>query len=189
MALNLEKQLRFYGAYHHNPVNITIHIIFVPILLFTALLFSTYTRPLIALPEFFQIKHLPLNLGTIGGIVYTVLYLLLEPVAGALLAPLLLAGTAFTNYLTSTYGVTAVYWAASIHIFSWIVQFIGHGVFEGRSPALMDNIIQAVFLAPLFVWLEVLFMLGYRPELKARLDKGVEEDIANFKKRKEAAVK
>jgi len=189
MALNLEKQLRFYGSYHRHPVNIGIHIIFVPILVFTGLLFSTYTPILIPLPESFQVKHLPLNLGTIGGLVYTILYLLLEPVAGALFAPVLLGATAFMNHLTSTYRITAAYWSAAIHIFAWMIQIFGHGVFEGRAPAFTDNLIQAVFLAPLFVWLEILFTLGYRPELKARIDKGVDEDIAKFKKQKAAAVK
>jgi len=31
-------------------------------------------------------------------------------------------------------------------------------------------------LAPLFVWLELLFMFGYRPALKKDIDKQVEED-------------
>jgi 2-hydroxy fatty acid dioxygenase len=68
-----------------------------------------------------------------------------------------------------------------VHLASWIAQFIGHGIFEGRVPALLDNLVQAVFLAPLFVWLEVLFSMGYRPGLKARLGKAVEADIAKFR--------
>lgn len=115
---------------------------------------------------------------------YSTLYVLMEPVAGALVAPLLLGGTAFANYLTDTYGQTANYWALGVHVFSWIVQFVGHGVFEGRAPALLDNLVQALFLAPLFVWLEFLFFLGYRPELKARLDEGVAKEIATFKSSK-----
>lgn len=101
--------------------------------------------------------------------------------AGGILAPILLAATAGANYLTSTYGATATYWALGVHIASWVAQFIGHGVFEGRAPALLDNLVQAVFLAPLFVWLEVLFAMGYRPELKKRLDHAVEQDIAKFR--------
>merc|ERR1712141_396104 len=53
----------------------------------------------------------------------------------------------------------------SAHILGWIAQFIGHGVFEGRKPALMDNLLQGelhkLFAAPMFVTLEVLFMLGF----------------------------
>ena len=30
----------------------------------------------------------------------------------------------------------------AVHIFGWIAQFVGHGVFEGRKPALMDNLLQ-----------------------------------------------
>lgn len=110
----------------------------------------------------------------------------MEPVAGAMLAPLLLAGTAYSNHLTSTYGMKANNIAIGIHIASWIAQFIGHGIFEGRAPALLDNLVQAIFLAPFFVWLEILFMFGYRPELKARLDQSVEKEIAKYRADKES---
>jgi len=108
----------------------------------------------------------------------------MEPVAGGLLAPLLLGATAYANHLTSTYGMKANYIAIGVHVASWIAQFIGHGIFEGRAPALLDNLVQALFLAPFFVWLEVLFAFGYRPELKARLDKAVESEIAKHRAQK-----
>jgi len=104
----------------------------------------------------------------------------MEPVAGSLLAPLLMGGTAYANHLTSTCGATANYWALGVHITSWLAQFIGHGVFEGRAPALFDNLVQAVFLAPFFVWMEVLFFFGYRPGLKGRLDQAVEQEVAKY---------
>lgn len=131
-----------------------------------------------------SIPNLPANLGTVACTVYATLYILMEPVAGGLLAPLLLGGTAYANHLTSTYGMTANYWALGVHIASWIGQFIGHGIFEGRAPALVDNLVQALFLAPFFVWLEMLFALGYRPELRSRLDMAVQEDIQKFKAQK-----
>jgi uncharacterized membrane protein YGL010W len=105
----------------------------------------------------------------------------MEPVAGGCFAPILIGGTAYANHLTSTYGATANYIALGIHVFSWVAQFVGHGIFEGRAPALLDNLVQALFLAPFFVWLEVLFMFGYRPELKARLDSAIQKDISKFK--------
>ncbi|KAJ9303122.1 hypothetical protein DTO271G3_496 [Paecilomyces variotii] len=187
MPLNLEKQLLFYGAYHHNPVNVGIHMTFVPILLATGFLLATNTPTLFTLPDALQYKYLPPNLGTIGGFVYSFIYILLEPVAGALIAPGIIATTAFVNYLTMTYGMTATYWAAGIHVVSWLVQFVGHGVFEKRAPALLDNLIQAFLLAPLFVWMEILFSLGYRPELKSRLDTAVEKEIARFKQQNGSA--
>ncbi|KAL9619546.1 MAG: hypothetical protein Q9160_005822 [Pyrenula sp. 1 TL-2023] len=142
---------------------------------------GTNTPSFANLPDKLGLQYFPLNAGTISGLIYATLYVLLEPVAGGILAPVILAATALGNYSTTTYGATANYWAAGIHIVSWIAQFVGHGVYEGRAPALLDNLVQAIFLAPLFVWLEALFAFGYRPELKARLDKGVQEDIAKFK--------
>ena len=61
---------------------------------------------------------------------------------------------------------------------------MGHGVFEGRAPALLDNLIQAIFLAPFFVWMEILFSVGYRLELRQRLDKAVQKEIEKFRKSK-----
>lgn len=133
------------------------------------------------MPHWLVIPNLPSNLGTIACLVYATLYILMEPVAGSLLAPLMLAGTAYANHLTSTYGQTANYWALGLHATSWIAQFIGHGVFEGRAPALMDNLVQAFFLAPFFVWMEILFRLGYRPELRKRLDEAVEKEVQKYR--------
>lgn len=109
----------------------------------------------------------------------------MEPVAGGLVAPFIIAGVAYANHLTSTYGSQANWIAFGAHVFSWIIQFIGHSKFEGRAPALLDNLVQAFFLAPFFVWFEVLFFFGYRPELKSRLDKGIQEQIAKWKSKKQ----
>ncbi|KAK5722939.1 hypothetical protein LTR17_014152 [Elasticomyces elasticus] len=185
MALNLEKQLLFYGSYHHDPVNIGIHVTCVPLLLLTGFLFGTNT-PALPLPTWLTIPNLPANAGTIACLTYSTLYILMEPVAGGILAPLLLAGTAYANHLTSAYGMKANYIAIGVHIVSWLAQFVGHGVYEGRAPALLDNLVQAIFLAPFFVWMEILFAFGYRPELKSRLDQNVTKEIQKVKTEKAA---
>jgi len=184
MALNLEKQLRFYGAYHHNPVNIAIHMVGVPAILWTTFLLFTNSGTLIPLPPSMTVPHLELNAGTLFCLSYCGLYILLEPVAGTAFAVLLLASTAYGHYLVEVHGMTANFWAAGGFVGSWIAQIASHGLFEGRAPALLDNLFQAFFLAPLFVWLEILFALGYRPELKDRVDKMVLEDIAKFRESK-----
>ncbi|KAK2873500.1 hypothetical protein FQN49_002316 [Arthroderma sp. PD_2] len=182
--LDLEKQFLFYGAYHHHPVNVVIHITCVPVIMLCMFLLAGSAGPLFDVPEAISVQHLPANAGTIAAFVYLALYMLMEPVAGALLAPLLLSGTAWMNHLVSAYGTTAVYWSLAVQAVAWILQFVGHGVFEGRAPALLDNLLQAFFLAPFFVWLEVLFFLGYRPELKSRIDKAVAKEVAKFNKEK-----
>ena len=108
----------------------------------------------------------------------------MEPVAGGLLAPLLMGGTAYSKHLTSTYGATANKWALGVFVSSWILQFVGHGFFEKRAPALVDNLVQALFLAPFFVWMEILFFFGYRPELQERVSKAVEKDVKEYQRSK-----
>ncbi|KAL3425298.1 hypothetical protein PVAG01_02089 [Phlyctema vagabunda] len=182
---NLEKQLLFYGAYHHDPINIAIHTACVPILLLTGIQFGTNT-PSLFKSQWLSTHNLPTNLGTIAAITYSGLYMVLEPVAGAALSPLLIGFAAFANRLTTKYGARANKYSIGIHVVSWLLQFVGHGKFEGRAPALLDNLFQALFLAPLFVWMEFLFKLGYRPELRARLEAGVQKELKRLAAAKEA---
>lgn len=127
-----------------------------------------------------SVPYLELNLGTIGALLYSGLYLLLEPVAGFALAAMCMSAAAAGNYCKAQDSEATLKGAIAVHIACWILQFIGHGAFEKRAPALVDNLIQAIFLAPMFVWLEILFFLGYRPELQARVDKQVKAEIAKL---------
>lgn len=139
---------------------------------------------LIPLPSYLTVPNLPLDLGTLGTIGYCVFYILLEPVAGTLISPMLIVSTAYWHHLLSIAPSLTNQIAIGVFILSWIAQFIGHGAFEGRAPALLDNLVQALVLAPFFVWMEVLFMLGYRPELKGRVDKEIEKEIEKFRRSK-----
>lgn len=185
MSLNLEKQLTFYGAYHHNTVNIAIHMICVPLILVTFFTLSTNTGSFFTPPEWIAIPYLQPNLGTFFAFLWGSLYVLLEPVAGTVLAILCVASAVAGNELRLANATATNQWAFAIFLVSWLLQFVGHGVFEGRAPALLDNLFQAFFLAPLFVWLELLFMLGYRPQLKARVDKAVAVEVAKYREQKE----
>ncbi|KAJ4130743.1 hypothetical protein NW768_006281 [Fusarium equiseti] len=181
MSLDLEHHLTFYGAYHHNSVNIAIHMVCVPLILISGFSLATYSGTLIPTPEWLTVPYLELNLGIIAASLYSLLYLLLEPFAGFLLAIFCMGGAAFVNYLRQQNPDSTFQGALAVHIVCWIFQFIGHGKYEGRAPALLDNLIQAVFLAPMFVWLEILFKFGYRPELRARVSKKVQIEIEKFR--------
>jgi uncharacterized membrane protein YGL010W len=126
---------------------------------------------------------LPLNLGTLSAITYSTLYLLLSPnLAGLSYTPLILGAASLANRLTSTYNRSKVNTVAiAVHVVSWIAQFVGHGKYEGRKPALLDNLVQALFLAPLFVWYEVLFKMGFYKKLQREVEVGIEVEIAKLK--------
>lgn len=192
-----------YGAYHNNPTNIGIHTACVPLILAAAILLvrlamhilllrranalqCTNSPVLIPLPDWLTIPYFPLNLAAFVAVVYSGFYLLLEPVVGAVLLPIIFGWTVYANHLTTAYKYNANAAAIAVEILSWILQFIGHGVFEGRAPALLDNLLQSLVLAPFFVFMEVLFKFGYRPELQKRVEIAVEKEIAKFKAEKAA---
>lgn len=54
---------------------------------------------------------------------------------------------------------------------------------DGGPPAL--PLFLTVAQAPLFTWLEVLFVLGYRPDFRKKLQQRIDERIAAMEKKKE----
>ena len=73
--------------------------------------------------------------------------------------------------------------AIGIHIFCWVAQIYSHKVYEGRSPALVDNLFQALFMAPLFVLMESFFMLGWNKEYRDKVQVKVDAAITEWKKK------
>jgi 2-hydroxy fatty acid dioxygenase len=118
---------------------------------------------------------------------YSIFYILLEPVAGTIITPLLLGATAYFKHLTTVAPYPTNQIAFAIFCLSWIAQFIGHGAFEGRAPALFENLHMALVTAPFFEWIEILFKLGYRPELETRVRKMVTKETERVKEAKAAA--
>mmetsp|Transcript_30189 Transcript_30189/g.34561 ORF Transcript_30189/g.34561 Transcript_30189/m.34561 type:complete len:150 (-) Transcript_30189:64-513(-) len=70
--------------------------------------------------------------------------------------------------------------------FAWITQFVGHGVFEKRAPALLSNLL-TVFVAPDFVVIEIFYFLGYNKKAIDECQVIIDKDIAEFWKSKEKA--
>jgi uncharacterized membrane protein YGL010W len=105
--------------------------------------------------------------------------------AGVTVTPIIMAFASLSNRLIHTTAnktkVNSI--AIGIHMVSWILQFIGHGKYEGRRPALLDNLVQALFLAPLFVWYECLFKFGFYKGLRREVEEGIwlEFEIAKLK--------
>jgi uncharacterized membrane protein YGL010W len=122
-------------------------------------------------------------MGTLAALTYSSLYLALSPnIAGISATPIIMGAAAVANKILGKYNKTKVNTIAiAVHVVSWIAQFIGHGKFEGRKPALLDNLVQALFLAPLFVWYEVLFKMGFYKKLQKEVDVGIEEEVARMK--------
>ena len=149
-TLHLEKQFTFYASYHSQPVNVAIHLVCIWTILATALLLLQFSPSLVASPSCFNLlpfgDHANVNLSLVFSLVYVVCYIIMEPFAGTLGAGLVGAIYLYSGYLVNTGTLVLGYsiWkvALAIHVTAWILQFIGHGVFEGRAPALLDSLDQ-----------------------------------------------
>ncbi|KAI9347783.1 DUF962 domain protein [Zopfochytrium polystomum] len=187
-AFDLMVQFPKYAEYHHNRVNQLIHITCVPIILWTSMVWFANIPAFAAWP--LDAVQQPLNATVLLTAFYATYYLILDPLTGALILPLLAllchtatrfqAGAAVAaGLLPADVSPNAV--AGVVHATAWCFQFLGHGVAERRAPALLDNLLQAVVLAPFFVFLEVLFSLGYRPQLAKDFEKVTVERIKAWK--------
>lgn len=159
--LDLKAQLRQYKLYHNEKTNVLIHMIFVP-----AILFSSSCM--------FHRIHLGygITLTHVQSAIFALHYLLLCFMPGLIASSLL-----FILNWSLDNGKIQLHLSQEVSLFvvSWIVQFIGHGYFERRRPALMDNLIQSLVTAPYFVLFEVLFKLGFYKQLQAELERSVQE--------------
>ncbi|KAK7317245.1 hypothetical protein RJT34_01305 [Clitoria ternatea] len=184
--LDLEKHFAFYGAYHSNPINVAIHVLFVWPIVFTALILLYFTPSLIGF-NFHPVLHL--NYGFFSTVFYALFYIALDKRAGSLAAFLTFLCWFSSSFLANSLGFSLAWKVAlAAQIFCWTGQFIGHGVFEKRAPALLDNLVQAFLMAPFFVLFEVLqSCFGYEPYpgFNTRVKARIEADIKQWQDRKQ----
>ncbi|KAF8037330.1 hypothetical protein BT93_B0291 [Corymbia citriodora subsp. variegata] len=180
---DLEKHFALYGAYHSNRVNVLIHTVFVWPIFFTSLVLFYFTPSICQLfnlqPQCYLARHgLFLNLGFFFALLYAVFYVRMDRKAGSLAAVLCMACWVGSSWLARDLA----------QLFCWAGQFLGHGVFEKKAPALLENLIQTFLMAPFFVVFEVLqTVFGYEPYpgFHASVTKRIEAQIADWKEKKE----
>eukprot|EP01017_Pseudomicrothorax_dubius_P045461 TRINITY_DN7861_c0_g1_i2.p1 TRINITY_DN7861_c0_g1~~TRINITY_DN7861_c0_g1_i2.p1 ORF type:complete len:194 (+),score=15.18 TRINITY_DN7861_c0_g1_i2:47-628(+) len=187
-----EKFVKFfsgYGAYHNHPVNKAIHIICIPLILFSLLGLFEHAD---CLNNWASIKGFEIDFGLLflsGALIF---YLYVDTFSGIvafILYSLLFLGQRYLLHVLDREPSVHFRSMLIVHIISWLMQFVGHFVFEKRSPALFDNLLQ-IFVAPLFVIIEMIFMMGLREEEYDACEKRVNQLIENFrlsKKKKESA--
>ena len=178
-----ENSFVFYLSYHNNPINQLIHIVCVWPILFTAQIMLSYTPTI--LQDFQLFSAVPaeykLNWAFAASVIYVLYYFTIEQpgIAGPIAGLLTIGGYLFANRISDDPNAFNI--AAAVHIVCWIAQFYGHGAHEKRAPALLDNLVQAVMMAPLFVLMEVMFKLGYKNEFYKRTLVASQKEIAKFR--------
>eukprot|EP01016_Furgasonia_blochmanni_P007047 TRINITY_DN12829_c0_g1_i5.p1 TRINITY_DN12829_c0_g1~~TRINITY_DN12829_c0_g1_i5.p1 ORF type:complete len:200 (-),score=50.31 TRINITY_DN12829_c0_g1_i5:226-825(-) len=171
---NLENMVTGYGSFHHNPVNKVIHIFLIPVILITGCLMIKHA----------SIKYLGYDLSCWFLAALLLYYMAVDLPAGLICALIYYPTYYYMSGLYMQTGVTKrgdfFNKVAIVHLCSWLVQIMGHAVFEKRAPAFTDNVLQ-ILVAPFFVVVEVMFQLGYRPATMKTIKDRVERNIGEYR--------
>ncbi|XP_022768638.1 uncharacterized endoplasmic reticulum membrane protein YGL010W-like isoform X2 [Durio zibethinus] len=124
--------------------------------------------------------------------VYGLFYMILDKKAGSLAALLCLACWVGASFLAANLGYSLAWKVVLVaQLLCWTGQFVGHGVFEKRAPALLDNLVQAFVMAPFFVLLEFLqafFRYEPYPGFHARVKAKIKAEIKEWQAKKQKKV-
>lgn len=123
---DLEKHFAFYGAYHSNPINIAIHMLFVWPIFFTALLILYFTPSIFNLEFSLFGSHvfLAFNIGFLLTLIYSVFYYFLDAKAGTLAALLCVICWVTSSFLASRLGFSLSWKVISGLVLEYDLGFI-----------------------------------------------------------------
>lgn len=150
-------QLASYASVHRDWRNKATHFVGIPVIVFSLLLILSLWR--------FEVGERQWTLSLAVAIVAVLGWMALDLgigiVIGLLMAVAWYAAHALAGALASVLAV----WIAFLALFvgGWILQFVGHH-YEGKRPALIDNIFQG-FIGPMFLVAETMVMMGRRTDL------------------------
>jgi uncharacterized membrane protein YGL010W len=156
------RQLASYASVHRDWRNKGTHFVGIPLIVFSLLLIlalwqfrlgrDTSMAAVVAALAVLGWMALDLGIGLVMAVLMLIAWYAAEALAGAL-GP------------TSTWVAFAV-----LFVGGWVLQFLGHH-YEGKRPALLDNIFQG-FIGPMFLVAETLVMMGYRADLATVMGEG-----------------
>ncbi|HKO67311.1 MAG TPA: Mpo1-like protein [Burkholderiaceae bacterium] len=156
----LEEQMSVYLRYHRNPKNRLTHFVGVPLIMFSLFVLLDLAR--------FELGGFSISAATVLAVVVLVYYFRLDAVLAAAMTLFVVVLLVAAHGIASEGIRPALVVFAATFVGGWALQLVGH-VFEGRKPALMDNLFQ-VLIAPIFLMAEVFFAFGYKRDVAERME-------------------
>lgn len=148
-----ERQLAMYASYHRDARNRATHFVGIPLIIFSLFIPLGWLRV--------DVAGYGISAGLLVGLAVLVLWISLDRILGLALIIALVPMWYLGEWIaTRTSETTGWIVFAAAFIGGWVFQLVGH-VFEGKRPALVSNLFQAL-IAPMFLMLELLVWLGIR---------------------------
>jgi len=155
------RQLATYASYHRDPRNRATHVIGIPAIMFSILVVLALGR--------LHLFGLDLSWAVIAAALGIIGWVALDRVIGIAMIIVTVPMLVVAEWMAASFSAATVWIVFAVFfIGGWIFQLVGH-VWEGRRPALVDNLFQA-FVGPMFIMAEVLMALGLKQDLKALVE-------------------
>lgn len=155
------RQLGAYASVHRDWRNKATHFVGIPVIVFSLLLVLSLWRFELAGREW--TASLTLAIAAVLG------WIALDLGIGIIMAVVMAIAWYAAEALTGALGTPSAVWSAFLALFvgGWVLQFLGHH-YEGKRPALLDNVFQG-FIGPMFLVAETFVVMGQRSDLAASM--------------------
>jgi uncharacterized membrane protein YGL010W len=166
MAATLfERQMAMYTTFHRDHRNRLTHFFGIPAIIVSLMVALALVRlgpgPAI-------------SLAGIVAVAAWALWIVLDLRIGLTMGMFMIPSLALAEWIVATNTVATVWIVfAVLFVGGWALQLWGH-VYEGRRPALMSNLFQAL-IGPMFLVAEIFFAMGLRQDLKDRVEQVIRE--------------
>jgi uncharacterized membrane protein YGL010W len=150
-------QLASYASVHRDWRNKATHFVGIPLIVFSLLLILSLWH--------FEAGDRQWTLSLAVAVVAVLAWMALDLRIGIIMALTVAIAWYAARAMAGALGSVQAVWIAFLALFvgGWILQFVGHH-YEGKRPALVDNICQA-FIGPMFLVAEAMVMMGRRTDL------------------------
>ena len=166
-----ESQMAMYTTYHRDPRNRLTHFFGIPAIVLSLLFVLALAR--------FPFGGVEVSLALVIATAVLLLWISLDPAIGLAMSLFMLPSLLIAEWLASSASAAAI-WSlfGALFVGGWVLQLWGH-VYEGRRPALVSNLFQAL-IGPMFLVAEVFFALGLRQNLKQRIEEIIAERYSDY---------
>jgi uncharacterized membrane protein YGL010W len=157
-ATLFQRELATYASYHRDARNRATHFVGIPAIVFSLLVPLALWR--------FHLFGLNASAAWVVAVLALAGWIALDAAIGLAMVVVIVPMLIVAEWIAKSSGATTAWIVfALFFVGGWIFQIVGH-VWEGRRPALIDNLFQA-FIGPMFIMAEVLMAFGLKQELKA----------------------
>ncbi|MBM3648723.1 MAG: DUF962 domain-containing protein [Alphaproteobacteria bacterium] len=158
------RQLAAYASVHRDWRNKATHFVGIPVIVFSLLLILSLWR--------FELGGREWTMSLALAILAVLGWTALDRGIGIAMAAIMLVAWYAAEAFTGALGSAPAVWVAFLTLFigGWILQFVGH-YYEGKRPALIDNIFQG-FIGPMFLVAETMVAMGQRTDLADAMGEG-----------------